>query len=316
MTDQHQLDVSVIVPLHNMADHVEKALHSALNQVGVSLEIIVVDDASSDDSVARVQVLQDPRLRLETMPINLGVAAARNRGLELARGEWIQFLDPDDYLAPDKLSSQLAEAAGADVVAGRWREQEEASGRQQRFRPLFDFSGDAFRQILRGNPFPIHAMLIRRSLAQEVGGFDGSVHHEDWDFWLKVAARGACFRYAADAEVVYLIRGTSRSGDLRERIHHDLAYLDDLPGRDLPATTEDIDAARRNRYFQLALFAARFGERDECVRWQSLCAPLRAAERFELMLVQSPLTAWLAGRVPGPRKLRRLLLSLLPRSRC
>lgn len=314
MTEPARPDVSVIVPVHNMANYVDQAIRSALDQAGVSVEVIVVDDASTDDSVMRVQALHDKRLQILVLPSNQGVAAARNRALEQARGEWIQFLDPDDRLAPGKLRIQLASAADADVVAGRWREVDEASGRQRRYRPMFDFDGNPFRQILSGNPFPIHALLIRRSLVDAAGGFNGEVYHEDWDFWLKVATCGARFRYAADAEVVYLIRSNSRSSDRRERMRHELAYLDSLPMAGVPATAEDIDAARRARYFQLALLAAMGGDREEAERWRKLCGPLRAAERLEMALVRSPLTAWLAGRLPGPRKLRRLLRGLLPDS--
>lgn len=305
-------DVSVIMPVHNMAGYVERAIHSVLDQSSVSVEVIVVDDASSDDSVRRVQSLQNARIRLVEQPTNQGVAAARNRALQFARGDWIQFLDPDDYLEPDKLKAQLAAALGADVVAGGWREFYEHNGRQQRYRPLFDFHGDAFRQILSGNPFPIHALLVRRGTVEAVGGFDSQVYHEDWDFWLRIAASGARFRFAEDASVVYQIRTASRSSDRRERIRHELAYLDTLPRDGVPASSEDVRAARRARYFQLALHATLGHDQQDVERWRCLCEPLSAAERLELALARSPLTAWLAGRVPGPRKLRRLMRNFLP----
>lgn len=307
MTEVTCPEVSVIVPLYNMADYVEAAIESALQQTGVSLEVIVVDDASTDDSVTKVQGLRDPRVRLERLPQNAGVAAARNRGLQLASGRWIQFLDPDDWLLPDKLRRQLMVADRAGVIAGRWREQPEAGGRQQRLRPEFDFAADAFEQIVRGNPFPIHAMLVRRDLALAVGGFDGGVHHEDWDFWLKLAACGARFAYVAGAEVIYRIRDMSRSGGMRDRLLHDLGYLDSLADGRLPVSATLLADARRRRYYQLALLALRRDESAEAAQWQTKCLPLGPAERLEFGLARLPFTGWLAGRVPGPRKMQRLL---------
>ncbi len=113
--------VSIGVATFNASRHVEAALRSALAQTVADIEVIVVDDASSDDTVARVDAImqRDPRVRLERLTANGGPAVARNRALALARGRWFAILDSDDLFAPDRLEKLIAaaEARGADLIA-------------------------------------------------------------------------------------------------------------------------------------------------------------------------------------------------------
>ena len=101
--------VSVIVPCYNSADHIYETLESILSQTFDNLEVIVVDDCSTDDSVAVAKQVQasDPRVRLYVQPSNGGVAKARNLALSKARGRYIAYLDSDDVWMPEKLDRQL-----------------------------------------------------------------------------------------------------------------------------------------------------------------------------------------------------------------
>jgi glycosyltransferase involved in cell wall biosynthesis len=99
--------VSVIIPTHNFADFIEDAVASALNQDVVGLEVIVVDDGSTDDTPDRLARISDPRLRSIRLAHG-GVGVARNRGLSLARGRYFAFLDADDRWRPGKLARQIA----------------------------------------------------------------------------------------------------------------------------------------------------------------------------------------------------------------
>ncbi|WP_081601229.1 MULTISPECIES: glycosyltransferase family A protein [unclassified Thioalkalivibrio] len=107
--------ISVVIPLYNKAMTIERAVRSALAQSVSPMEIIVIDDCSSDDSAARLKRIPDPRVRLvgRTSP-GPGGYAARNLGLRLASGEWVAFLDADDYWDENHLAS-LLEAAEADT---------------------------------------------------------------------------------------------------------------------------------------------------------------------------------------------------------
>ena len=112
------MDVSVIIPTRNRRALLATTLRSVLRQRDVDLEVIVVDDASIDDTGALLAALADPRVRVIRHDSCQGVSAARNHGIAEAKAEWIAFLDDDDLWAPDKLALQLGAAreSGADWV--------------------------------------------------------------------------------------------------------------------------------------------------------------------------------------------------------
>ena len=99
--------VSVIVPVYNRERYVCDAIHSILGQTFRDFELIVVDDGSTDGSVRAVEAIRDPRLRLVRHRRNLGIPAARNTGLDEARGQLIAWLDSDDVARPNRLSTQV-----------------------------------------------------------------------------------------------------------------------------------------------------------------------------------------------------------------
>ena len=103
--------VSVVIPAKNAATYIGETIASALAQCDVT-EIIVVDDGSTDDTVALVHAIRDPRLRLITNQAS-GVSAARNCGAQSAGGSWLMFLDADDRLRPDAVTTLLAAATDA-----------------------------------------------------------------------------------------------------------------------------------------------------------------------------------------------------------
>lgn len=111
-------DVTFVVAAFNAADTIRRAIDSALAQEGVSVEVIVVDDCSSDATAAVVAAIQDPRLRLIALERNRGPGGARNAGLAAARGRWIAILDSDDTVLPQRLRRMIdrAEAAEAQIV--------------------------------------------------------------------------------------------------------------------------------------------------------------------------------------------------------
>ncbi|WP_165078578.1 MULTISPECIES: glycosyltransferase family 2 protein [unclassified Desulfovibrio] len=118
-----QPHVSLIIPVHNAEPFLERCLDSAAAQTEPELEIICVDDASTDASAAMLDARAgaDSRFRVVHRPVNGGESAARNHGVALARGEYLAFLDHDDMLEPDacRLLYEAARATGADIVRGR-----------------------------------------------------------------------------------------------------------------------------------------------------------------------------------------------------
>ncbi len=115
------IQASVIIPAYNAEQYIEATILSATQQKGCDLEIIVVDDRSTDATTAIVAQIakQDPRVSLLALPRNGGPSVARNAGIMAARGEWIALLDADDGFLPGRLATliALAEAKGADMVA-------------------------------------------------------------------------------------------------------------------------------------------------------------------------------------------------------
>ena len=186
-------DVSVVIPTrdrwHLLSRH---ALPSALGQEGVTVEVIVVDDGSTDGTPDRVAALGDPRVRLVRDGGSRGAAAARNAGVAEARSEWIAFLDDDDLWAPDKLALQLDVLGGADwgytgavVVDASLTPIDEL--------PLASPVGLAERlrhgNIVTGGG---SAVVVRRAVLGELRGFDESLFYvEDWDLWRRLAEHGA-----------------------------------------------------------------------------------------------------------------------------
>ncbi|WP_375467468.1 glycosyltransferase family 2 protein [uncultured Nostoc sp.] len=111
--------VSVIIPAYNTEAYIAKAIESALEQTLTDIEVIVVDDGSSDKTVEVVKSFTDQRLKVIVNQQNLGVSGARNRALRAAQGEWIAVLDSDDWYAPERLEKLvlLAEETNADMIA-------------------------------------------------------------------------------------------------------------------------------------------------------------------------------------------------------
>jgi hypothetical protein len=175
--------VSVVLPTYNRAYVLRRAIDSVLAQQGAEIELIVVDDASTDDTRALLATIADPRLRIVHAPRNGGAARARNLGVAAARGEWLAFQDSDDEWLPGKLASQLAAARGGDfgLVLGGYEVDDGAA--RARVRPAAALAGgDAQLDALDGWPIITPVWLVKRALLQSLGGFPTDfVVFEDWD---------------------------------------------------------------------------------------------------------------------------------------
>jgi glycosyltransferase involved in cell wall biosynthesis len=121
--------ISVIIPFYNGAAFLKEAVESVLSQGIEDMEIVLVDDGSTDDSVEKIKQIKDDRIKVIRQE-NAGAATARNNGVKLATGKYIGFLDADDLWAPNKLKLQLAEIekeGGVNMVYGQVKEFNDAS---------------------------------------------------------------------------------------------------------------------------------------------------------------------------------------------
>lgn len=200
--------VSIIIPCYNAEQWVGECIESALGQSWPNLEIVVIDDGSTDSSRDVIASYGD-RVRHEFGP-NRGGAAARNRGLELACGEWIQFLDADDVLLPCCIESKLrmAEEVGEKVVPCCKIEYfPYISKRGENPGPAcWDYDEHDLDTILASGAPQTSAPLHQRDHLVAVGGFRESLRQaQDFDLHLRLAAEhGLCFR--ANGEVGVRIR--------------------------------------------------------------------------------------------------------------
>jgi len=195
--------VSVLIPTYNGASYIAPAIDSVLEQHGVDLEIIVVDDNSTDDTVAIVRSYDEPRVRLFQNTVNLGAEGNWNRALGLAEGAYIKLLPQDDLLLPGSLAEQIAVLA-ADreeniaIVFGS-REIIDKSGRVITRRSFQGASGRVtaaaiVRACVRKGTNVIGepgAVLFRHSLSKRIGAFNSAQPYIiDLDYWLRLLAHG------------------------------------------------------------------------------------------------------------------------------
>jgi GT2 family glycosyltransferase len=189
--------ISVIIPTYNRAAWVVEAVDSVLDQTYRDLELIVVDDGSTDETPARLAAY-GRRLRYDRQE-HSGVSAARNRGLALASGEWIAFLDSDDLWLPRKLEVQADYCAGhpeTEICQTEeiWiRNGRRVNPRRRHAKP----SGDIFEPSLELCLVSPSAVLAQKNLLTAVGAFDPRFPAcEDYDLWLRIACRKPVFLIA------------------------------------------------------------------------------------------------------------------------
>jgi hypothetical protein len=194
--------VSVILPTCNRAQVLRRALHSVLEQTGVPLEVIVVDDASTDDTPQVLQEFMDPRLRCLRLPARQGAAAARNAGIRESRGAWLAFLDSDDEWLPGFLEAVLGAAQGSDERLGvLYTRFERLDGKRRVVTPgrlrtwlsllplkRYRLSGDLTNALVRGNFITLQSTLVRKACLEQVGMFYERLPRlQDWELWLRLA---------------------------------------------------------------------------------------------------------------------------------
>lgn len=202
----------MIIPAFNRCDTVARAISSALAQTQPPLEVIVVDDASNDATadVVRALAAVDPRIRLLSAHLNLGGAAARNRGIEAANGEILAFLDSDDEWMPHHLERSvqaLVEQPGTTLVFGSFLVQGRGSTFQRHCLP---FQGDPLEYIFYGRGGIRTSTFVGTSAGIRKVMFDGSLRkHQDWDLMINLV-REARIRCRSEPTVILHVSSGDR----------------------------------------------------------------------------------------------------------
>jgi len=207
--------VSAIIPTYNYARYVAAAVESVLSQSFEDLEIVVVDDGSTDDTSDTLRPLGTRILYISQA--HRGLAAARNLGIRVSRGRYVAFLDSDDLWLPDKVSMQVARL-DAEPAVGLVYTEAALFNDESRTETPHGFwsehpSGKILSRLLRRNVVPSPTPMVRRELFAQVGPFDESLSAcEDWDMWIRIA-RVSEFAYVDRMLAKYRVHSANMSLD-------------------------------------------------------------------------------------------------------
>ena len=186
--------ISVIIPTYNRAAYLGRALNSVLAQSYENIEVIVIDDASVDDTGSAVKEIPDARLTYIRHDTNKGGAEARNTGIRAAKGEYIAFQDSDDEWVPDKLEKQMQVFNSADkgtgiVYCGFFY----ITDNEKKYIPssaVKKREGNVYEQLLSENFVSTQTLLVKREVFDTVGVFDSNLpRYHDWELAIRMAEK-------------------------------------------------------------------------------------------------------------------------------
>lgn len=217
--------VSVICLCYNQARFVRDTLDSVIGQTYTNLEIVVVDDASTDQSK---QVIKDwlkpyPSIAFINLKENLGNTTAFNKGLALARGKYVIDLACDDVMLPNRVEKQVAffekQEEGVGVIysnAQYINEKREKLNIHFEGIKLTPFEGDIYKNLIETYFIPPPTMMMRKEVLGELNGYDESLVYEDFDFWIR-SARNWHYQYQPEilTEIRLVNHSHSKGYDLR-----------------------------------------------------------------------------------------------------
>ncbi len=256
--------ISILIPCYNAEQWVGKAIKSALGQTWPEKEVVVVDDGSIDTSSGIIRGFGD-QIRWETGP-NRGGNVARNRLLELARGDWVQFLDADDYLKPEKIAFQLKEASGgmaADVIYSRVLIDEDSNLKASQLNREFDI----YSQWIAWHLPQTGGCLWRRSALEEIGGWNQAIPCcQEHELYLRALQLGLRFKHTPTPLAVYRIwsEETVCRRDPRKVVHVRTQLIENMCAwlRETGRWSEQHAATAGRACFEMARTLAKFDIRE------------------------------------------------------
>jgi glycosyltransferase involved in cell wall biosynthesis len=308
--------ISVVIPCYQQGRFLGDCIRSLQAQTYPDWEAVIIDDGSVDEtrSVVDELMLRDSRVRY-VHQANKGPASARNHGLSLARGSWIQFLDGDDLLLPTKFERQLAVLCAAPPPAFSYTDYWHGAAEDPLRRvnagrlpcrftsddPLLDLARDWETAL----SIPIHAPLVDAAFFRQLGiRFDESLrNHEDWDVWMKVLANASQIKFVDEELAIYRVCSGSNSRNsesnwqgFKRAIASQMRYNEDRPdvveSLRYKARLTDWSYSKGWR-FKTHSALAKFNPYTRAVPWRIQCgvhkllAPLKPAGQRESKAVPS-----------------------------
>lgn len=201
--------VAVLIPAHNAGPWLDGAVKSALAQRHIRAEVIVCDDGSTDDSVTRLQADKTSSVTILRQP-QRGGGAARNALLAASHSEWVQFLDADDYLEPEKIAHQLAEGKNVPAIdvlySPVWLETWQDNQARERIASSIDSSSDLFTQWLSWQLPQTGGTLWRTEALRRIGGWNESIPCcQDNELYLRALQSGLHWEFCPSPGAVYRV---------------------------------------------------------------------------------------------------------------
>ncbi|HUR90645.1 MAG TPA: glycosyltransferase family A protein [Ramlibacter sp.] len=318
---------SVVVPLYNKARFIEAAVRSALDQTFPVYEVIVVDDGSTDGSAEIAEGLGDTRVRVLRQP-NSGVSVARNRGIEAATGDWIVFLDADDWHHPEFLAHLLKahhSCPEAEMLAASFVKIDPLTPQPDEWSLPEAFCeveliDNLYERWMKHHPFFTSSVAVRASRLKRMQPCFavGESYGEDLDMWFRIAdetpialvhAPLAAYRMDVAGSLTgmgrrdvlppFLVRMRERAlrSETASRLHHAALWF--VAQQEVTLAREDIAAGRRREALHW-LISARYAAsgRRWWITFLMLLAPARVADRWQRWRLRSADTFAQQGTIP------------------
>lgn len=249
--------VSVVIPTYNRSTLLVRAVESVLGQSFKDFEIIVVDDASTDDTYSVVRSFRDPRIVYVRNDSNKGVSASRNVGISLSKGEFVAFLDSDDVWLPSKLDKQLLLFSGDSDIGMVYTGEVFVNERGEKIREMVPkYRGYIFNVLLGKNFISPSSVMVRREVFYRVGLFNEELsYREDYELWLRIAKKYKVDAVCEPLTIRYIHTGERLSNNAMERIRS-FFYIMDSYRDDFAKNPK----ALARQYYELGKFYAKVGD--------------------------------------------------------
>jgi len=261
--------VSIITPTYEREDFIEEAVNSALGQTYKNIELLVIDDGSTDGTVDKLkQYESDPRFNYFYQD-NQGQSTARNKGLSIAKGEFVCFLDSDNHWAKNKIEESLKLFEiypDTDIVYANVTLIDE-HGTEISTENMTRHSGNISKYLLRDNCVSFNTAMVRKKSIDEISGFDSTLRRaDDYDFWLRLSAKNK-FLYVPQYWAYYRVMENQISSNKDARFEaNELIMNKFISKSDHQLKSKDINQSRAYFYNRRGRYYGSEGRTFEAIR--------------------------------------------------
>lgn len=308
--------VSIVIPCYNTGTYLATAVRSALRQSHANVEVVLIDDGSTDNTAEVARSFDDPRVRYFHQE-NQGLSAARNSGIRESRGAYLCFLDADDWLTPEKSEIQvthLEKHPEIGLVAGEYLRCDERG--VELSRGCSKPGPVDPRELLVASLWPVNAALVRREWVERAGPFDISLRAgEDWDFFCRLAILGCRMEVLPGLVCAYRTLPGSMSSNYRQQTANMVRVVEKTFSHpDLPASLATLRPQAMGRTFLLGAVRSYAG-RDAAAGKEYLAEAVAANPALQATAYRELLTMIIARALghlaePPDELLRRVFENL------